>query len=181
MGRGQGMSGASWSGGGPAGRAPLMLGATSALLLVGLALAGQAAAIEDPSRPAATVTHGPSCGPGEVRVQITNGTEAHRVALVLDGTTEQDAAVLTSDEQVELHSADVDWGVTVDVSVTVTSADGTVAGEPLELGTYTRPSRADCEAVSTPGDSPAPPPPGDPTAGPSGDAAPATSSPPARP
>jgi hypothetical protein len=133
---------------------PLVLVATSALLLTALALAGPAAAIEDPRRPAARITHGPSCGPGEIRVRVTNGTEAHRVDLVLDGTAEQDAAVLAPDQQTELHSADVDRGVTVDVSVTVTSADGTVAGEPLELGTYTRPSRADCDAVSAPGDSP---------------------------
>jgi hypothetical protein len=152
-----------------------VLGAAGALLLIGLALAGQAAAMEDPRRPAAAVTHGPSCGPGAVRVHVTNGTEAHRVALVFDGTAEQDSTVLAAEEQAELRSADVDWGVTVDVSVTVTSADG--PGEPLELGTYTRPSRADCDAVGTAGNSPAPSTAGGPTAGPSADGAPATSPP----
>jgi len=120
-----------------------------ALLGAGVALAGPAAAVEDPRRPSAEVTHGPSCGPAVVRTLVTNGTEAHRVALVLDGVQEHDSAVVGPEEQVELGSADVDWGVTVDVSVTVSDLDGT-AEEPLELGTYTRPSAEDCAAVTAP-------------------------------
>jgi len=119
-----------------------------ALLGAGLALAGPAAAVEDPRRPSAEVTHGPSCGPAVVRTLVTNGTEAHRVALLLDGV-EQDSAVVGPAEQGELGSADVAWGVTVDVSVTVADLDGT-AEEPLVLGTYTRPSAEDCAAITAP-------------------------------
>jgi hypothetical protein len=126
----------------------LLLGATGALLLAGLVLAGPAAAIADPRRPAATLTHGPSCGPGDIRVRVVNGTEVHRVALVFDGTGEQDSAVLGPDGAAELRSADVDWGTTVDVSLTVSSADGTTVDEPLRLGTYTRPTRADCDLAN---------------------------------
>ena len=123
------------------------------LLVGGVALATPAAAIEDPRRPSAKVTHGPSCGPAVVRTLVTNGAEPHRVALVFDDGVEQDAADLAPGEQVELVSSDVDWGVTVDVSVTVADADGT-AEDPLELDTYTRPSAEDCAAVTSP---PAPP------------------------
>ncbi|WP_222192735.1 hypothetical protein [Modestobacter italicus] len=117
------------------------------LLAAGVALAAPAAALEDPRRPTATVTHGPSCGPGVVRALVTNGSEPHRVALVFDGSTEQDAAVVGPGEQVELVSTDVAWGVTVAVSVAVTDQDGAVE-RPLELSTYTRPSAEDCAAVS---------------------------------
>ena len=128
------------------GRAVLTLGAAGAVLLAGTALAGPAAALEDPRRPVAEVTHGPSCGPGAVRVQVVNGNQPHRVALVFDGTVVQDVADVAAGEQVELASVDVGWGTTV--SVTVAVADAAGAPElPLEFGTYTRPSRADCDAL----------------------------------
>ncbi|WP_229682004.1 hypothetical protein [Modestobacter marinus] len=123
--------------------------ALGAVLAAGVVTAGPAAALEDPRRPTGTVTHGPSCGPAVVRVQVTNGTEPHRVALVFDGVEEQDAADLLPGEQVELTSGDVDWGVTVDVSVTVADPDGTTE-PPLEFRTYTRPSEEDCAAVAPP-------------------------------
>jgi hypothetical protein len=128
------------------GRVPLTLGALGALLLAGTALAGPAAALEDPRRPVAEVTHGPSCGPGVVRLQVTNGNQPTRVALVFDGTVGQDAAELDPAEQVELASSDVAWGTTVHVTVTVAGATG-AAQLPLDLGTYTRPSKADCDAL----------------------------------
>ncbi|WP_299955056.1 hypothetical protein [uncultured Modestobacter sp.] len=121
--------------------------AAGGLLAAGIVLAAPAAAIEDPRRPTATVTHGPSCGPGVVRTLVTNGSEPHRVALVFDGVTEQDAALVGPGEQVELVSTDVEWGVTVDVSVAVTDEDG-APEQPLELSTYTRPSAEDCAAVT---------------------------------
>src|SRR3954452_8638237 len=125
-----------------------------ALLAGGVALAGLAAAIEDPRRPDAEVTHGPSCGPAVIRVAVTNGTEPHRVALVFDGTAEQQDAELAAGEQVKLTSGDIDWGRTVDVSLTVTDPDGTVE-DPIQFGTYTRPSAEDCAAV-TPTTTPSP-------------------------
>jgi hypothetical protein len=130
--------------------AALVVLAAACLLMTGAcALAGPAAAIEDSRRPTAEVTHGPSCGPGVIRVAVTNGTEPHRVALVFDGEQEQDSAVLAEREQAELVSSDIDWGETVDVSVTVADAAGT-EGEPLQFGTYTRPSAEDCAAVTAP-------------------------------
>jgi hypothetical protein len=143
----------------------LVLAATCALLSSAVALAGPAAAIEDPRRPTAEVTHGPSCGPSVIRVAVTNGTEVHRVTLVLDRTDEQEAAELGNGEQAELVSEDIDWGRTVDVSVTVTDTDGT-AEQPIEFGTYTRPSAEDCAAV-TPTTSPSSPEPTTPAAPPS--------------
>ena len=128
------------------------------LATAGVALAAPAAAIEDTRRPTATVTHGPSCGPAVVRTLVTNGTEPHSVTLVFDDTEEQDSAELGPGEQVELVSSDVDWGVTVDVTVVVTAEDGTPEA-PLELETYTRPDAEDCAAVTSPTSSPAPPPP----------------------
>ncbi|MCZ2829892.1 hypothetical protein O2W14_13705 [Modestobacter sp. VKM Ac-2986] len=122
----------------------------------GVALATPAAAMEDPRRPTATVTHGPSCGPGVVRTLVTNGTQPHRVALVFDGSAEQDSAVLAAGQQVELVSAPIAWGVTVDVSVAVSAGDGTPEA-PVELETYTRPSAEDCAAVAAPPSSTAPP------------------------
>ncbi|GAB3354388.1 hypothetical protein [Modestobacter lapidis] len=157
----------------PAGRrrAPRTSAAVGALLLAGVALAGPAAAIEDPRRPVAEVTHGPSCGPGVVRVQVANGNQPHRVALVFDGTVVQDVADLEPGDRVELGSADVGWGSTVHVAVTVTDAAGE-AQLPLDFGTYTRPSKADCDAlVPRPGpvgplpDAVAPASPGSPPAG----------------
>ena len=130
--------------------------AVLALAAGGVALAAPAAAMEDPRRPTATVTHGPSCGPAVVRTLVTNGTQPHRVALVFDGGAEQDAAVLAAGGQVELVSSGIDWGVTVDVSVAVTAGDGT-AEAPLELETYTRPSAEDCAAVAAPPSGSAPP------------------------
>ena len=121
----------------------------AAAVTAGVAFAGPAAAIEDPRRPAVEVTHGPSCGPAVVRVQVTNGNTAGHVALVLDGTAVQQEADLGPGEQVELGSADVDWGVTVDVSVTAVGTDG-AALEPVQLGTYTRPAKEDCDAVAAP-------------------------------
>lgn len=120
--------------------------ALGAVVTAGVVVAGHAAALEDPRRPTATVTHGPSCGPAVVRVQVTNGTEPHRVALVFDGVEVQDAADLDAGEQAELTSQDVDWGVTVDVSLMVADPGGSIE-RPLQLDTYTRPSEADCAAV----------------------------------
>ena len=129
--------------------AVVLLAAACALLTGAIALAGPAAAIEDPRRPRVEITHGPSCGPGVIRVAVVNGTAEHRVALVFDGGAEQDSAVLGGGERVDLVSSDVDWGRTVDVSVTVTGPDGT-AELPFEFGSYTRPSVEDCAAVGSP-------------------------------
>jgi hypothetical protein len=126
----------------------VLLAATCVLLTGAVALAGPAAAIEDPRRPTAEITHGPSCGPGVVRIAVTNGSQPRRVALVFDGAGEQASAELAPGAQTELVSADVDWGQTVDVSVAVADPAGTAAGDPIEFGTYTRPSAEDCAAIA---------------------------------
>ena len=135
----------------------VVLAAAAALLTGVVALAGPAAAIEDPRRPTAEVVTGPSCGSGLIRVAVTNGTAVHHVALVFDGSVEQDSALLDAGGQATLASEDVDRGRTVDVSLAVTDAQG-VAEDPIEFGTYTRPSAEDCAAVSptTAGASPGP-------------------------
>ncbi|MCZ2817397.1 hypothetical protein [Modestobacter sp. VKM Ac-2984] len=168
----------------PVARPALTAGlALGAILVAGVAAAGPAAALEDPRRPTASVTHGPSCGPAVVRVQVTNGTEPHRVALVFDGVEQQDVADLDPGEQVELTSEDVDWGVTVEVSVTVADPDGTVE-QPLHFQTYTRPSEEDCAAVMPPPTPVTPTPtsdPSTPTATPGPSTPPPSSPPPSTP
>lgn len=132
----------------PAPGALVAVGALSCTVMaaLGVALSGPAAALEDTRRPVADVTHGPSCGPGVVRVELVNGTEPHRVALVFGDGVEQQVAEVGPGERAELGSADVDWGTTVAVRIAVTDLDGT-AELPLDLGTYTRPSREDCDAL----------------------------------
>jgi hypothetical protein len=130
-------------------RLPAVLVAAGALLAGTIGLAGPAAAIDDPRRPSAAVTHGPSCGPSVVRVAVTNGTQPHRVTLVFHGTAVQASAELAAAEQAELASEELEWGETVDVSLTITGADGTVEA-PIEFGTYTRPSAEDCAAATAP-------------------------------
>jgi hypothetical protein len=125
----------------------VVLAAACVLLTGAVVLAGPAAAIEDLRRPTAEMTHGPSCGPGVVRIAVTNGNQPRRVALVFDGTSEQASALLAPGEPTELVSEDIAWGRTVDVSVVVADADGTAA-DPIEFGTYTRPSAEDCAAIS---------------------------------
>src|SRR5690348_16809804 len=59
--------------------------ATALLALAGVAAAlagaGPAAAAQDPTRPSATVTRGPSCDPGGIQVQVTGGSAAYDVVL----------------------------------------------------------------------------------------------------
>src|SRR5689334_13357934 len=70
-----------------AGRAVRRTGAGALALAVltagiaGIALAGPAAAAQDPSRPTATVTRGPSCDPGGMQIQVTGGTAPYDVVL----------------------------------------------------------------------------------------------------
>jgi hypothetical protein len=129
--------------------AVMTLVASCVLLAAGVAWAVPAAALEDPRRPTVRVTDGPGCDAAVVRAVVTNGQEAHRVALVLGGVELQASAELAPGQQVELVSRDIGSGETVDVSVTVADLDGT-AEDPLEQGTYTRPSVEDCASASTP-------------------------------
>ena len=130
-----------------AGLSPVLLVLTAACALLGgtVALAGPAAAIEDPRRPTAEVTSGPSCGPAASRSPSPTAPRRTTCALVFDGAAEQTPADVAPASRPS-YQRDVDWGRTVDVTVTVTGPDGTVE-EPLRLGTYTRPSAEDCAAL----------------------------------
>jgi hypothetical protein len=125
------------------------------LVLVGAALAAAAPAeaVEDPSRPGARVTHGPSCRPGGLVVEVVAGTSPYFVRLA---TTRQpageDEVTLDPDGSAVLRTGDVDWGETIDGRLEFTARDGSGVTyvDELEEYTFTRPTREDCEAVASP-------------------------------
>jgi hypothetical protein len=150
--------------------------------------AAPAAAIDDPTRPDARVTHGPSCRPGGLVVEVVAGTAPYAVRLATTRTPSGEAeAVLAPGETVVLRSADVAWGETIDGRLEFTAGDGsgTAYIDELEEYSFTRPTREDCDAVAAPTEpEPSPAPaaaPGTPDGGqaPSGTAAPTPSSSPA--
>ena len=141
---------------------------TLALLVAGVLLAGPAtaaptttpeptagttsspaaAAVVDPARPTARVVHGPNCSDGFVRVEVTAGNAARTVALRYDGAGTGSAVDLAAGERVTLEGTEVAPGTVVAVSVAVGGPDGDE--QPVDLGTYPRPSTEDCEAVTGP-------------------------------
>ena len=156
-----------------------LLFSVAGLLAGGVVLAAPAAAVDDPARPDARVTHGPSCRPGGVVVEVTAGTVAYAVTLA---TTRQpggeDSAEVAAGETVVLRTADVAWGEVVDSRLEYTALDdsGTAYVDELDGYVFTRPSEEDCAAIAAPpgaGDVPpdtaapptsaAPPSPGRPT------------------
>ncbi|MGK5110478.1 MULTISPECIES: hypothetical protein [unclassified Geodermatophilus] len=131
--------------------------ATVAGLCVGLAGAGligaaPALAVDDPDRPGARVTHGPSCRPGGVVVEITGGVVAYEVTLATSrASAGEDAAVVQPGEVVVLRTGDVDWGETIDPDLRYTSIDGTDAyADELQGYSFTRPAAEDCAAITPP-------------------------------
>ncbi|MCW2699850.1 MAG: hypothetical protein JWQ45_1385 [Blastococcus sp.] len=159
-----------------------------ALFAAAVAAAAPAAAIDDPSRPDAQVTHGPSCRPGGLVVEVQAGTVPYVVRLA---TTREpageDEAELAPGESAVLRTANVAWGETIDGRLEYTSRDGSAATyvDELEHYSFTRPTQEDCDAI-TAAAAPEPPGPGPgasapaptPTAGTDGDdAAPASSAP----
>jgi hypothetical protein len=142
------------------------------LLLFGAAVvtAAPAAAIDDPSRPDARVTHGPSCRPGGLVVEVVAGTAPYAVRLATTRTPSgEDEAVLAPGETVVLRTDDVAWGETIDGRLEFTARDGSSSTytDELEEYSFTRPTREDCEAVSAPTEPHPSPTPSDPTAPPS--------------
>ena len=146
-----------------------------------LATAAPAAAIDDPSRPDARVTHGPSCRPGGLVVEVVAGTSPYSVRLATTRTPSgEDEATLQPGETVVLRTDDVAYGETIDGRLEFAALDGsgvTYVDELLEYS-FTRPTREDCDAIAEP--SPAPPTAGEPSATPT-DAAPSTGSAPTTP
>jgi hypothetical protein len=122
--------------------------------------ASPAAAVEDPTRPDGRVTHGPSCKPGGLVVEVVGGTSPYVVRLA---TTRQpageDEATLAPGDTVTLRSGDVAWGETIDGRLEYTARDGSgdTFVDELETYSFTRPTQEDCEAVSDPSGIEAPP------------------------
>ncbi|MGR6967130.1 hypothetical protein ACU610_21980 [Geodermatophilus sp. URMC 61] len=126
---------------------------TLALLCAGVALAGPAAAVDDDARPDARVTHGPSCRPGGVVVEVTGGTVGYAVTL---GTGRrpagEDAADVAPGAAVVLSTGEVDWGETIDPFLEYRALDGSGDGwvDDLTGYSFTRPTAEDCAAISAP-------------------------------
>ena len=127
--------------------------ATGVLLLGGMVLASPAAAVDDPSKPDARVTHGPSCHPGGVVVEVTGGTVAYDVTFATTRTHGgEDAAQVPAGETVVLRTGDVSWGETIDGRLEYTALDGSGTSfvDPLDGYTFTRPAEEDCAAITAP-------------------------------
>ena len=129
-------------------------GLVTGFVLVLLALqTSPATAVEDPTRPDGRVTHGPSCKPGGLVVEVVAGTSPYVVRLA---TTRQpageDEATLAPGATVTLRTADVAWGETIDGRLEYTARDGSGVTfvDELEEYSFTRPTQEDCEAVSAP-------------------------------
>lgn len=136
-----------------AGRGVLLTGLVLLAVAGGVATAGPAAAIADGSRPDAQVTNGPSCAPGGVVVQVVAGSVPYHVVLATTrAPAGEDAADLQPGQTVQLHTRDVAYGETIDSRLEYTALDGSGSSFVDELTgwTFTRPSAADCAAVSAP-------------------------------
>ena len=133
-----------------------------------LATAAPAAAIDDPSRPDAQVTHGPSCRPGGLVVEVVAGTAPYSVRLSTTRTPSgEDEATLQPGQTVVLTTDDVAYGETIDGRLEFAAQDGTGVTfvDELEEYSFTRPTKEDCDAIADPSS----------TAPPSGSAAPTAS------
>lgn len=133
------------------------------LLLLGAAVATAvpAAAIADPARPDARVTHGPSCRPGGLVVEVTAGTVPYFVRLATTRTPAgEDEATIAAGTTVVLRSDDVDWGETIDGRLEYAARDdsGVTYVDELDTYSFTRPTQEDCEAALAPGPSTPPSP-----------------------
>jgi hypothetical protein len=130
-----------------------VLGLTALALLPGLAAAGPAAAIDDATRPDARVTHGPSCRPGGVVVEVVAGTAPYAVVLATTRSPGgEDSAEVAPGGTVVLRTGDVAWGETIDgrLEYTALDASGTDWVDELEGYTFTRPAEEDCAAITAP-------------------------------
>ena len=128
--------------------AVLLLTVASAVLA-----ATPAAAIGDESQPYARVTHGPSCRPGGVVVEITGGAVPVAVTLSTTRTPAgEDSAEVQPGETVVLRSGGVAWGETIDPWIEYTTLEGPADSsvDDLEGYTFTRPAEADCAAITAP-------------------------------
>ncbi len=121
------------------------------LLCAGIALAGPAAAVDHDGRPDARVTHGPSCRPGGVVVEVAAGTVGYAVTLATARRPAgEDAAEVAPHAVVVLSTGPVDWGETIDPFLRYTALDGSGTGYVDELPgfDFTRPAAEDCAAIA---------------------------------
>ena len=130
-----------------------VLAVTVLALLAGLAAAGPAAAIDDVTRPDARVTHGPSCRPGGVVVEVVAGTAAYAVTLATTRAPDgEDSAEVEPGATVVLRTGDVAWGETIDGWLEYRALDGSgdTVVDDLEGYTFTRPAEEDCALITAP-------------------------------
>ncbi len=130
-----------------------LLAALTGLLAGAVALAGPAAAADDPTRPDSRVTHGPSCRPGGVAVEVTAGTVAYAVTLATTRAPGgEDSAELQPGQVAVLRTGEVAWGETIDSRLEFTALDGsgTTYVDELAAFDFTRPAEADCAAIAPP-------------------------------
>src|SRR4051794_1437740 len=122
-------------------------------LAAGVALAGPAAAAQDPAAPQATVTKGPSCDPGGMEIEIVAGTAPYSVVLATTRDPDgEDEARLAPRATVFVHTGPIAWGETVAprLEYTALDASGTSFTDELPDWSMTRPSRKDCAAIGAP-------------------------------
>jgi hypothetical protein len=133
--------------------AGLVTGFALAFLGAALAAAAPAEAVEDPTRPDAHVTHGPSCRPGGLVVEVTAGTSPYAVRLATTRRPAgEDDATLLPGATIVLRTDDVDWGETIDGRLEFGAQDGSGVTyvDELEEYSFTRPTKEDCEAIASP-------------------------------
>ncbi|MGY1635550.1 hypothetical protein ACI78V_02725 [Geodermatophilus sp. SYSU D00742] len=134
-------------------RAATIAGLFALLACAGVAGAASALAVDDPTRPDARVTHGPSCRPGGVVLEVTGGAVAYAVLLTTTRRPSgEDAAEVQPGQVVVLATGDVDWGETIDPGLEYTALDGsgTHYVDDLEGYSFTRPAAEDCAAITPP-------------------------------
>lgn len=147
----------------PTGPLATVLAGLVLLLGAGVAVAPPAAAVDDPSRPDVRVTHGPSCRPGGLVIEVTAGSSPYvvRLATTREPGGEDEATVLPG-TTVVLRTGDVAWGETIDGRLEFEARDGSGDAfvDELDVFSFTRPSSRDCAAVNDPTQPHPPPPPG---------------------
>ena len=130
-----------------------VLAFTALALLAGLAGVGPAAAIDDSTRPDARVTHGPSCRPGGVVVEVVAGSAPYAVTLATTRTPDgEDFAEVEPGGTVVLRTGGVTWGETIDGWLEYRALDGSGDAWVDDLAgyTFTRPAEEDCAAITAP-------------------------------
>jgi hypothetical protein len=121
------------------------------LVVLGVAVAGPAAAAEDVTRPQSHVLKGPSCSPGGMVIEVVARSVGYSVRLATTRRPQgEDSATLRPGQRVVLRSGDVAPGETIDsrLEYTALDASGTSFVDELTDWTFTRPTAADCVAAT---------------------------------